>query len=86
MIGGERVRDMSYRDVVRATQDLRAVATPRTPSEQEEAARRAARALQAWLRRAGARSAVARAQRREGAWTVSVRVTPEDASTCATAK
>lgn len=83
VIDGESLRDMSSRELLRAARALRAPTTPRAPTDEEHAARRAARALQAALRRSGAKGAVARAQRREGAWIVTVHLTPEGASACA---
>jgi len=80
MIAGERVRDMSYRDLLRAARELKAPAPPPAPSDEEQAARRTARTLQAGLRRTGSRSAVARARRNDGSWIVTVELSVDDAA------
>jgi len=80
VIDGEHVLDMSVRDVVEAARNLREQLHPPAPSEDEAAARRAARALQAALRKKGARSASASARRHERAWWVTVHLSPEDAT------
>ena len=80
-IAGERVRDMSSRDLLRAAREAKAPPKPKDPTEAQQAARRAARSIQAWLRRSGAKSAMARAERHQGVWSVTVHLSTEDAAT-----
>lgn len=86
LIGEERVRDMSSRELLRAAKELKAPPTILPPSEAEQQTRRAARAMQAALRRSGAKSAEARAQRRGSTWEVVVRLSPEHAAAWAAGK
>lgn len=80
VIEGEPVERISLRELVEAARHLKERLHPPEPSEDEGAARRAARALQAWLRREGARSASASAQRHGGAWQVRVHLSATDAA------
>jgi len=79
VIDGEPVLTISVRELVRATQRLRESLDPPEPSENENAARRAARALQAALRRHGQKSAAAHAHRAGGEWVVQVHLSQDDA-------
>lgn len=79
-IGRRKVSSMSVRELREATRKVRAAtgrAKERTGDEVE--ARRAARVLQASLRKQGMKSAKARAVRRGGDWGVSVFVSTSDA-------
>jgi hypothetical protein len=79
-IGGEPVLVASVRDINEAAKRKReSLREPRAPSDDETTARRAARATQAGLRRAGMRSASARAHRHAGVWCVRIDLSPTDA-------
>lgn len=75
----EHLLDLTARDILRAAQDLKANKAAQNPSQVEHATRRLARQVQAWIRKAGAKKAVARARRHEGKWGVSIRLENDEA-------
>jgi hypothetical protein len=69
-IDGVPVRDASAQHISRARKKLEASKAPKDAKHQ--AAERAARALQGWLRKNGAKSAKAVARRGQGGWVLAV--------------
>jgi hypothetical protein len=80
-IGGKPIAEISVRDLAVATGKVRAKTGKATPkSDGEREAEQAARKVQAWLRKGGAKGATAEAQKVKGAWWVRLEL-PADAAT-----
>jgi hypothetical protein len=79
VVGGKRISEASVRDIVAETKKIRGEGVPdaRDPAARE--ARGAAKALQAALRKGGAKGVTARRAWERGAWKVRVELSAEEA-------
>jgi len=78
-IGNRHISKMSVRQIRDASRRVRATTNSKSKKSQAELeARRAARKLQATLRKQGAKDAVARAERHDGEWRVALHVAVGD--------